>query len=193
MAKVINMIGKKYGRLTVQSFAHSDKNRQYFYHCSCDCGNVRTIPGNNLRSGNTTSCGCYKHETLVKRRKHGGIDTREYRTWLHMRRRCLTVTNADYPRYGGRGITICSRWDDFANFLADMGPCPTGYSIDRIDNNGNYAPLNCRWANFITQNRNRRLTVKLTFRGQLMPIAEYAELMGLTYNQVRKLANTVIP
>ena len=97
-----------------------------------------------------------------KRESHGMGKTREYRIWKGMRQRCLNQNNPKYMNYGGRGIKICDRWEDFSKFYEDMGKCPKAYSLDRIDNDGNYEPSNCRWADSTTQARNQRIKITNT-------------------------------
>jgi hypothetical protein len=120
----------------------------------------------------------------------GGEWPGEYTVWSHMRSRCRNPSNRDYRHYGGRGITICERWDDFANFVADMGPRPTPkHSIDRIDNDGPYAPENCRWATKAQQMGNRRITLAVDYEGDRVPVADLAKRVGLPY---RVLKNRVV-
>jgi hypothetical protein len=128
--------------------------------CVCDCGSVRVVLSQSLRTGKSVSCGCYSTEVNKARARHGhnrkGHKSRTYTTWNMMTQRCLNPNNDRYYDYGGRGITVCERWLDFANFLADMGERPEGTSIDRIDVNGNYEPTNCRWATSAEQGTNKR-------------------------------------
>lgn len=135
------------------------------------------------------ACACAAKREASKRRKR--VRPPELVCWQAMRARCLQPDSTSYRNYGGRGITICGRWAEFANFLADMGPRPPGTSLDRIDNNGHYEPGNCRWATRTQQTRNRSITIYVTFQGKRMPRAEFAESIGLTPDEVaRRLAAT---
>lgn len=158
---IIDLTGQKFGRWTVIS-ASGEKakvNRSAKWLCRCECGNERNINGSSLRSGRSSSCGCFHNEKVKESfTKHGKYKTPEYEVWRAMKQRCLNPSQPYYPYYGGRGITICKRWlDSFENFIADMGPRPTSkHSIDRKNNNLGYSPDNCRWATASQQNANKR-------------------------------------
>lgn len=145
--------GQVYGRLTALRCVGKNRNRRYDWECQCACGAVLVVDGGSLGSGNTTSCGCYLKERITK---HGGWKKSSYNTWRAMMRRCYTITDKDYPRYGGRGVHVAPAWHDYLVFEADMGE-PTGeQTLDRVDPYGDYTPANCRWADLTTQARNIR-------------------------------------
>ncbi|MCK0507933.1 hypothetical protein [Aromatoleum anaerobium] len=172
MGKIIDMTGKRVGRLTVLRFGGQNGGKgSYFWICRCDCGNETRVNGQKLRNGNTRSCGCFQHENAVRRAtRHGhsagGKVSGTYVSWTQMIQRCKTETNPQYPLYGGRGITVCESWMSFDNFLSDMGERPERMTIDRIDTNGDYEPNNCRWATQKEQQNNRRNNRLLTAYGK---------------------------
>lgn len=166
-------------------------------HCKCDCGTVRIVSGASLRRGHSESCGCLaRDKTALRSTKHGAAvhtrRTREYRTWLNMRDRCRNENNPGYINYGGRGIIVCSRWDSFSNFFSDMGRCPPGLTIDRINNDGNYEPSNCHWATSKEQSNNQRRRKDadcVTIQGTSRTVAEWGRILGLNRNAVRMRIN----
>lgn len=183
----------KFGRLTP---IYRDKDRvqpsgykEVMWRCVCDCGNEVSVRSKLLLQGITKSCGCLVKERMSKKAsKHHGFGTRLYSIWDSMRQRCNNPNCSAYKNYGGRGISICDEWDDFAVFrewalangydeLAERGT----YTLDRIDVNGDYAPDNCRWVNFRTQSNNKRDTIYVEYDGMSMPLSYWAETTGIKY------------
>jgi hypothetical protein len=153
--KLLIKQGDRYGRLIIVSEVNHPERRTF--KCKCDCGNNKIIALTRLRSGITKSCGCYELEGKTKH-KHApnGKATRTYVTWCNMKTRCNNPNVPYYKNYGGRGIIVCERWNEFKNFLEDMGERPLGTTIDRINVNGNYEPFNCKWSTPKEQINNRR-------------------------------------
>ncbi len=174
-------IGERYGRLIVTGTVVAGPGEYRKIECRCDCGNVVNVYPYSLPNGNTKSCGCLKGHALRKD-GHGLTKTKEYRAWGHMWSRCTNEKVKSYRYYGGRGISVCDRWASFKNFFEDMGKSPSGaHSIDRIDNDGNYEPGNCRWATVKEQRRNKRDNRVLTIDGEHKTLAEWAENAGVIY------------
>lgn len=172
-AELNAFIGMKFGRLEILSISR-EVGMHAIASCRCDCGEVKNIRALHVLSGAQVSCGCARRETI-----HGKAGTSIYGTWRAMRARCENPRDAGYPCYGGRGISVCERWESFENFYADMGDRPPDASIDRIDVNGNYEPANCRWATAIEQANNTRRNRIVTFRGKKMSLAQAKTLSGL--------------
>jgi len=158
-----DLIGQKFNRLLVIVSAGEDKWGKSKWWVLCDCGEYLTALGNALLSGNTGSCGCFQRDEVSKRSTiHGqsgdgnNEESSTHRSWRAMKRRCQNQQDTHYDIYGGRGIAVCERWHSFENFLADMGEKPPGLIIERINNDGNYEPDNCKWATYKEQAQNKR-------------------------------------
>lgn len=173
--------GTTFGKLTVLRRGSNTKQGKQQFVCRCACGKTGTYRWEFLRTGHTNSCGCLQREVLSKNRKtHGKSDTTEYGIWSQMKTRCLCPTVPGFRDYGGRGIAVCDRWKkSFSAFLADMGPRPSKlYSLDRINNDGNYEPGNCRWALAQQQQKNKRSSRRLTINGETLTLGEWASRAG---------------
>jgi len=173
--RVKDEIGNVYGKLTVLELA--EIRVEAIWLCRCDCGQLTKVAGSDLRKGGTKSCGC------GRKSQGGGYKTPEYTTWKEMKRRCYNPQFRWYHLYGGRGITICDRWrTSFVNFLADMGPRPfPEATVERVDNDGNYAPENCRWASRLEQGQNTRKVRLLTHNGKTLSIRGWARELGIRH------------
>ena len=181
--------GQRFGMLTATG-APGRVNGRRGHIFACDCGNETVQAVAVVRRGLTVSCGCKgrrgRQDIAEANRTHGRSNTTEHNIWTSMKQRCSNPRAISFRYYGARGITVCDRWrDSFEAFLADMGPRPPGTSIDRIDNNGNYEPGNCRWATDREQNSNRRNCRKVSWHGVTASMREWAERTGLGYDMLR--------
>ena len=186
MRKLANdLTGKKFGKLEVIG-VHDTGSRKTYYVCQCDCGNIKVVRADALISGATKSCGCIKKEhdkiNLTANHKHKMSGTRIYETWQDMKRRCYNKQNARYDRYGGRGITVCDEWlNNFQSFY-DWA-ISNGYSddltIDRIDNDGNYEPSNCRWSTAKEQCNNRGSNINITIGNATKSLMCWCEIFNV--------------
>ena len=156
---MIYKIGTQFGRLTLIDKVRNGNKTKWLVRC--ECGNEKLVQGYDVIKGKTRSCGCLRQENTGEMfRTHGLHGSRTYNIWKGVRHRINNPNCFDYKDYGGRGITICERWDDYENFLSDLGECPPDYSIERIDVNGNYCPENCCWIHKSLQNKNKRNTIR---------------------------------
>lgn len=178
------LIGRRFGRYVVTGDAGvRGKGRLRYWECVCDCGKTKQVAQSSLLKGISQSCGCLSAELASARRKtHGRSRTTEHTVWLGMKQRCTDPNYPAYKHYGGRGISVCSRWDDFEMFLADMGPRPDGMTLDRYpDVNGNYEPGNCRWSTAKQQANNKRNNQVFQLHGKEMTVSEISDLTGVPY------------
>lgn len=186
MSRFVDMTGMTFGRLTVVSFSRR-RGHNSIWVCKCSCGKLSAVSRTNLVTGNTSSCGCLRAEVSGNaRRRHGLTETPTWYSWAGMMDRCYDRSTNSYRHYGARGIKVCERWHTFEHFLADMGARPPGkYSIDRIDNGGNYEPSNCRWATIKEQARNMRTNRVVVFNGKKMCLVAACESAGINSQTVR--------
>lgn len=182
--KLNDLTGKVFGRLTVlKRIGYKETGHTSMWECVCACGNKTTASSNDLKRGNVTSCGCYRKETTHNRSyKHGvGNESRLFRIWSGIKSRCYNKHDANYKRYGGRGITMCQEWLDsflvFQKWAVENG-YDDALSIDRIDVNGQYCPENCRWATALTQSNNRRTNAYFSCDGATHTASEWARITG---------------
>lgn len=185
--KVINLTGQKFGLLTVieRVPGNNPSNRNSRWRCSCECGGKTITTSQHLRTGHTTSCGCRKREKYALKHGKAMKPGRTYRAWLNMRNRCSNPKATQYKDYGGRGIRVCKRWDNFVNFLEDMGEKLPLHEIDRVDVNGNYTPANCRW--IPRSSGLKRTTITVVLEGRTLKLGQAAKELGLDYFALYRL------
>lgn len=182
MTHIKDITGQRFFRLTVTRRAEDAITKSgakvVVWECLCDCGNTILVRISNLRNG-TKSCGCWRTQFPRANKSHGKTHTRIYSIWNQMIQRCTNPNHISFPNYGGRGISVCDRWQLFANFYADMGDIPDGCSIDRIDNEGDYEPKNCKWATKSDQSINRRNNRRINHNGLTLTVKEWSETTNI--------------
>lgn len=186
MPNFVDLTGKIYARLTVVSRAEN-AGKEARWNCICECGGSATVYGISLKSGDTKSCGCLAREVTSKRTKtHGMFGTPEWNAWASMKARCSQPSHANYSGYGARGIGVCKEWaESFDAFYKSMGPKPSpDHQLDRIDNDGNYEPENCRWATRLVNMQNRRVTKR--YAG--LTLRQWADKTGISYDTLKTRA-----
>ena len=183
MGKHINLSGKQFGRLVVKNEFVLTKDGRRKWLCECSCGRKVYVTTNNLTSGHTKSCGCWNEEVRVKNKtKHGMSKSRIYKIWENMKSRCECESRDCYKDYGGRGISLCEEWHDFRKFME--WAMEIGYrenlSIDRINNDGDYCPKNCRWTTMKVQGNNTRACKRISVLGVEKTMSEWENVFGLS-------------
>lgn len=192
----LNLVGSVFDRLTVIESAPNDKHGKPQWVCQCSCGKAVTATTTVLRAGRKKSCGCLRSEKSASHCRGmgthghwvGGKATPEHTAWAAMKARCNTPTHKQYKHYGARGISVCPRWNEsFEAFFEDMGPRPSAHSsLERIDNNGNYTPENCRWATYKEQNNNTRNNRMLTIQGETKSYQQWCDEFGITRGRLKR-------
>lgn len=183
--------GDKYNRITLIKLDHKNKNYHQYWLCECDCGVKKVVNASSVKHGSIKSCGCLNNELLKKRKpnlSHGYANKEKlYEVWKNMKRRCKDKNNNRYEFYGGKGIVVCEDWDNdylsFRNWAMNNG-YKDNLTIDRIDNNGNYEPENCRWATMKEQLNNQSRNRLLTYKGETKTMSEWATKLNITYGAI---------
>ncbi len=178
---MIDLIGQRFGRLLVVSINGKNKHNNVCWLVKCDCGTQKTVASGDLRNNHTKSCGCLKTEKLnIFNSTHRLSKSAEYNIWNLIKSRCYREKDSRFHDYGGRGIKVSKRWkNSFENFIMDMGPRPSNrYSIDRINNNGNYTKSNCRWATNIEQCNNTRYNIVIKYLNKNMTVTQACRIFG---------------
>jgi hypothetical protein len=198
----LDLTGKTFAKLTVVGHVKKVGTHQY-WKCICECGEIKDIQGNSLKSGKTTSCGCYQKSIardLISRNRPKKRDTDKgfNSRWRDMIRRCYDEKVKSFPAYGGRGIRVCDRWKDFKSFENDMYSSYVTHrgihgtfntTIERINVNGNYEPENCRWATRKEQNNNQQSTIRVTISGVVKTLNELSSEIGISKNGIKYRLN----
>lgn len=186
MSKFIDLTGLRFGKLTAMEYESVADARKRAWRCACDCGGIAYVAAYKLKRGIAQACACGNPATKT----HGQTKTRAFKIWRGMLDRCLNVKSKDFCKYGAAGITVDSRWQNFENFLADMGQPGPGKSLDRKNGALGYSPGNCRWATITEQNRNRHNVRSITVAGVTGSILEWSAATGIStgtiHNRIRR-------
>ena len=181
---LIDLTDQTFGRLLVIK-KEGRRGGHISWLCLCECGIKKIIAGRVLREGKSRSCGCLaKEKATLRQISHGMHGTPTYICWKNMKARCGYKRNGCYHNYGGRGIKVCDEWLSFENFMRDMGRRPVDMSLDRIDNDGDYEPGNCRWATDRQQQQNTRKNIYVNYRGQQLCLSEASRKSGVKYTTI---------
>lgn len=177
--------GEKIGHFVLLEPCLTDDKRSGWL-CQCVCGNLRKLRNKRLITGRSRSCGCQPNRGSLS---HGysriGQIKREFTSWQDMKQRCFNPRCRNYRNYGARGITVCERWiHSFEDFISDMGPCAPGFTLERLDVDGDYGPENCRWATRMEQAQNMRKTIRITYRGLVHTLSEWARLLQVRHSSL---------
>lgn len=182
MSRLHMIAGERFGRLVLLSKITKIKPYSYDWLCQCDCGKKTTVKQVNLRTGNTSSCGCLRIEQLRKVILiHGKTKMQIFKIWSNMIQRCTNPNSTGWKNYGGRGIKVCAMWYSFINFYRDMGDPPLGLTLERKNNNGDYNPENCIWASIKKQSLNKRNNRLITFNGITQSLIQWSEQTQIPY------------
>lgn len=178
---------KRFGKLVAINYVGSTEKGHSKWLCKCDCGVEKIVLATSLAKGATVSCGCHSAElTSFRAKSHGMSSDGMYAVWNTMIQRCCNDKSSSFENYGGRGINVCARWRIFENFYSDMGKRPSGMTIERKDNDGDYCPENCCWASREDQAKNKRDSRNFEFNGEKRTLAEICIIQGVNFETARK-------
>lgn len=189
MSNFKDLTNKRFGKLLVVENTNKKRNKKTIWLCKCDCGNYKEVQVDNLTSGHTKSCGCLNGKGY----KHNLKNTRLYYIWSCMKQRCYNENHKQYKDYGQRGIKICNEWHEFINFYnwAINNDYQDNLTIDRINNNGNYEPDNCRWVNMKIQSNNRRSNHIIEYKNETHTLKEWCDILKLNYKTIQTRINSL--
>lgn len=183
-----DLTGQRFGKLVAVKSVYDRDKKVTLWECKCDCGNTCFVRANRLAHERTKSCGCLRIDSnKQKNTTHGMSKTNIYYAWHSMKARCYNPTDHNYSRYGNRGITVCDEWrNSFESFLrwATSNGYHEGLTLDRIDNDGNYCPNNCRWVTTSVQNNNRSVSINITYNGKTQNLSEWCKELNLPYMRI---------